>query len=158
MELGYQFAYFDGLNRFYVSASQAGLAAAFVCGPNVFDDFALSGTSSAPFCAIFHQRLATDHAAYRRVLDEQRDRLSQHAENLQAAHQVDLDAWDRERASTKEYVDSILSWGRTSEAYAKSLEEERGKLYAAQKESDQRIAFLEESLERCRTTDAAVRK
>lgn len=46
---GYRFAYFDGLNRFYVSERHAELLEAFNCGPNVFDDFSLSAASM--FCA-----------------------------------------------------------------------------------------------------------
>lgn len=45
---GYRFAYFDGLNRFYVSEAHLELLPAFDCGPNVFDDFSLSASSM--FC------------------------------------------------------------------------------------------------------------
>ena len=51
---GYEFAYFDGLNRFYVSREHPELTAAFEHPPNVFDDFVLSGLSSQPF----YKRLA----------------------------------------------------------------------------------------------------
>jgi hypothetical protein len=44
---GYQFAYFDGLNRFYVSKDHPELVASFAAPPNYFDDFVLSGTSGA---------------------------------------------------------------------------------------------------------------
>jgi len=37
----YAFAYFDGLNRFYVSKEHPELMAAFTRGPNVYDRFAL---------------------------------------------------------------------------------------------------------------------
>ena len=49
-DLGYAAAYFDGLNRFYVANDHKDLKDAFYCGPNVFDGFVLSGTSSSPFC------------------------------------------------------------------------------------------------------------
>ena len=54
---GYQFAYFDGLNRFFVSSNHLDLMEAFKCGPNVFDGFALSGESSAPFCALLNDKI-----------------------------------------------------------------------------------------------------
>jgi hypothetical protein len=54
---GYGFVYFDGLNRFYVHESHADLSAAFSHGACVFDDFALSGLASAPFC----KHLLLDH-------------------------------------------------------------------------------------------------
>lgn len=46
---GYQFAYFDGLNRFYVSDEHPELLASLAVPPNVFDDFSLS--SSSTLCA-----------------------------------------------------------------------------------------------------------
>ncbi|WP_025031007.1 FkbM family methyltransferase [Nitratireductor aquibiodomus] len=42
--LGYEFVYFDGLNRFYVSVAHPELKAAFGPGPNFFDNFVLSAT------------------------------------------------------------------------------------------------------------------
>lgn len=39
---GYDFVWFDGLNRFYLAAEHADLARAFQTPPNVFDDFKLS--------------------------------------------------------------------------------------------------------------------
>lgn len=43
--LGYDFVYFDGLNRFYVSERHRELKSAFSAGPNCFDDFALATTN-----------------------------------------------------------------------------------------------------------------
>lgn len=51
---GYEFVYFDGLNRFYVSHQHPELKAAFGAGPNVFDDFTLSPGSQ--FCALVNLR------------------------------------------------------------------------------------------------------
>jgi FkbM family methyltransferase len=49
LDLGYTFAYFDGLNRFYVSEEHPDLAAKFGPGPNLTDNFTLNGTATAPF-------------------------------------------------------------------------------------------------------------
>ena len=38
-EHNYMFSYFDGLNKYYVANEHAGLAAAFVTPPNIFDKF-----------------------------------------------------------------------------------------------------------------------
>lgn len=46
---GYEFVYFDGLNRFYVSVNHVDLVGAFRSPPNIFDGFVLSGTASQPF-------------------------------------------------------------------------------------------------------------
>jgi FkbM family methyltransferase len=42
LTLGYEFVYFDGLNRFYVSREHPELKASFGPGPNIFDEFRLS--------------------------------------------------------------------------------------------------------------------
>jgi FkbM family methyltransferase len=44
---GYDFAYFDGLNRFYVHETHPELREAFGPGPNLFDEFALALTPPA---------------------------------------------------------------------------------------------------------------
>ena len=56
---GYQFAYFDGLNRFYVSVDRSELLEHFDRPPNLFDDFALSGQASHPFSALLKDGLIT---------------------------------------------------------------------------------------------------
>jgi FkbM family methyltransferase len=48
---GYQFVYWDGLNRFYLHDSQIALKHAFSAPPNVWDGFALSGQSYSKWCA-----------------------------------------------------------------------------------------------------------
>lgn len=45
LALGYEFVYFDGLNRFYVSEEHHELKDAFGVGPNIFDGFKLAGSS-----------------------------------------------------------------------------------------------------------------
>jgi len=47
---GYEFVYFDGLNRFYVAKEHAELKAAFATPPNVFDGARLSGLASSELC------------------------------------------------------------------------------------------------------------
>ena len=62
LALGYEFCYFDGLNRFYVSAEHPELKPAFGAGPNVFDAFALNGTASTWFCRKINAELDTAHS------------------------------------------------------------------------------------------------
>jgi FkbM family methyltransferase len=52
-ELGYSRVYFDGLNRYYIYEAHLALQSAFQLPPNIFDDFVLNGTASAPF----HKRI-----------------------------------------------------------------------------------------------------
>ena len=115
---GYEFAHFDGLNRFYVAREHPELMSAFTSGPNVFDEFALSGTASAPFCALLNERLA----AFPRIMEDQRLRLVEYAHNLRRWHNADREAWAVEQAETGRYIASLKEWGAGAEAYAKSLE------------------------------------
>jgi FkbM family methyltransferase len=57
LTLGYTFAYFDGLNRFYVSDLHAELLGAFASPPNVFDDFTLSGTAQNHACVLLNEKI-----------------------------------------------------------------------------------------------------
>ncbi|HWK65515.1 MAG TPA: FkbM family methyltransferase [Rhizobiaceae bacterium] len=66
LKLGYEFVYFDGLNRFYVSADHPEVKDTFGPGPNFFDDFVLSGTASAPFS----QKMNAEAASLRMQLNE----------------------------------------------------------------------------------------
>lgn len=54
---GYKFAYFDGLNRFYVHEEHLDLLEKLSIPPNVFDGFCLSGTATHSFCQIFFDRI-----------------------------------------------------------------------------------------------------
>ena len=57
IDKGYHFAYFDGLNRFYVHQNNLELLSFFEAPPNVFDDFSLSGTASQPFYASLGEQI-----------------------------------------------------------------------------------------------------
>lgn len=50
VDAGYEFVYFDGLNRFYIAVEHAELAPALRIPPNVFDGARLSGLSSSAWC------------------------------------------------------------------------------------------------------------
>jgi FkbM family methyltransferase len=52
-DLGYSRVYFDGLNCYYIYEAHLALQSAFQLPPNIFDDFVLNGTASAPF----HKRI-----------------------------------------------------------------------------------------------------
>jgi FkbM family methyltransferase len=53
--LGYEFVYFDGLNRFYVHQTKGDLKRAFGPGPNVLDHFVLSEDHA--LCALARSRV-----------------------------------------------------------------------------------------------------
>jgi FkbM family methyltransferase len=79
---GYKFAYFDGLNRFYIADGHAELFKAFTSGPNVFDGVNLSGTASSSWCVTLNSRI--------RSLEDQRERERQEAEKLLSQRQGEL--------------------------------------------------------------------
>ncbi len=54
---GYEFVYFDGLNRFYVHESRKELKEVFGPGPNYFDFFNLSGKSTGPYCLLLTKEI-----------------------------------------------------------------------------------------------------
>ncbi|WP_429948485.1 FkbM family methyltransferase [Comamonas sediminis] len=53
---GYEFAYFDGLNRFYVHKNHQEILHSFNVPPNIFDGFELSGLASQPFCRLINEK------------------------------------------------------------------------------------------------------
>jgi hypothetical protein len=86
---GYQFVYFDGLNRFYVAKEHAELAKAFSSPPNVFDDMML--TASSYFCRgvmasqqARENELITQAEASAQWLQNEWDAANQKAEKLAA--------------------------------------------------------------------------
>lgn len=108
LKLGYDFVYFDGLNRFYVSVEHPELKDAFGPGPNFFDGFVLSGTASAPFC----QKVNADAA--RQLAAEQGARAASEAEARNArialeANLAELQASLAELRSAKTLLEGHLT-------------------------------------------------
>jgi FkbM family methyltransferase len=87
---GYQFAHFDGLNRYFVSENHPELMDAFRLGPNVFDRFTLSGTATSTFCAL---------VSYKLSVAVERGQLA-----LVAANQASLAQWTAREQALSESV------------------------------------------------------
>lgn len=88
---GYQFVYFDGLNRFYVSDQHPELVPAFARPPNVFDDFSLS--SSSTLCAqvnLAYQELESRQQALDALHEEEKAELQRALESQREAEKADL--------------------------------------------------------------------
>ena len=94
LELGYDFVYFDGLNRFYVSRNHLELVASFGPGPNLFDDFVL--TSTAPFCRKVKAEIAnlSEKLAQQQSELTQRHEIAQQLEKAKAAAEHKFDELD----------------------------------------------------------------
>lgn len=137
LERGYEFVYFDGLNRFYVSDEHPELKAAFVAGPNVFDDFWLS--SNSQFCGLLntdYSRLQADAQAQRaemqaRILAGQQ----RHAE-LEAELQARAADMDRQRNEHARAMNAMV------ESQHRILAEHSAVLAGAVEESGREIAAL----------------
>lgn len=95
---GYKFAYFDGLNRFYIANGHRDLLKAFASGPNVFDGFTLSGTASSVACDGLNDRI--------RFLEDERVREQQDAARLlrlqQEQHSETLATLDEEARQARQ--------------------------------------------------------
>jgi FkbM family methyltransferase len=57
LENDYRFAFFDGLNRYFVAVERSYLLEKFDRPANVFDDFVLSGLASNSFSALLNERI-----------------------------------------------------------------------------------------------------
>lgn len=57
INFGYIFAYFDGINRYYISEEHKDLMDSFVVPPNYFDNFFLSET--VPYCFLVKKKITT---------------------------------------------------------------------------------------------------
>jgi FkbM family methyltransferase len=106
---GYKFAYFDGVNRYYVSPRHPELSTAFNSPPNVFDGFTLSGTSTSPFCS-----LPVTQAQQAKVKALQAEARAQQAEveALQAetrAQQTEAKAQQAETRAQQALADTMQS-------------------------------------------------
>lgn len=75
LELGYEFAYFDGLNRFYVHNSQSERLKVFGPGPNVFDGISLSHESTSPIMTLANEE--------KKALEEAVQSKSEHLERTE---------------------------------------------------------------------------
>ncbi|VVO29657.1 hypothetical protein PS712_04909 [Pseudomonas fluorescens] len=113
---GYRFAYFDGLNRFYVHEAHSELLEAFNCPPNVFDRFVLGGKASHSFHQLVQSRVLQAQAESlrseslraseeaRRISEEER-RISE--ETLRKSVEAELAAV---YASKSWYLTKPLRW------------------------------------------------
>jgi FkbM family methyltransferase len=116
LSLGYTHAYFDGLNRYYVSNAHPELAGAFLTPPNVFDEFVLNGTSTATFLRHVSARFE----------NEKRDLLADQDKKTRAAAMEISRLVEREKlleGSLKELASSA-DQARLNEAQMRALNQD----------------------------------
>jgi len=179
LALGYTFAYFDGLNRFYVSKKHAELMGSFGVGPNLFDDFVLSGTSSTSFCDVIKSDLAIIEAREADVSVRLADALSEamHQKAELGRREADLHELlartklERNEASERELElrsHLALDRGRIAEQLELQIKAGQEKREASEREAElrnhlalhrgeiARLQFVE--LDQTRARDALVRE
>ena len=133
---GYKFAYFDGLNRFYVADGHADLFKAFSAGPNLFDGFLLTH-NSWPWCTNLNTQIRAAEekieierqAAAALLLQRETElqaliRASQAAtaQNNIANAAAQAELTDRLVASQHSAVDAARVLAATEETFGKKLE------------------------------------
>ena len=158
--LGYQFVYFDGLNRFYVSAEHDELVPAFTTGPNVFDGFAISGTASSSYAELLNQQIDDLRSQIAALSSEYDARLL--AESTRVESQISELAAAREESETairalasreRELGLQLQSSQQESKGLSQTLvtreQEFAGRLHDMQKESlqlTQALAIREQEI------------
>jgi hypothetical protein len=118
----YQFVYFDGLNRFYVSKEHVELAKAFSCPPNFFDDVVLSASSS--LC----RELVTLHQAREKELVIQAENVAAelNAANEHTTSLVSHAQWlEIEWGEAKQRIESLSYKAGALEATLKAEREQK---------------------------------
>lgn len=138
---GYHFAWFDGLNRFYVSDAHPELMAAFQCGPNVFDDFALSAASM--FCAEVNIAYR-DMQSHMQGMIEERDALVAGQEAQIVLDREQLAARDEEMERLK--LDHTLAINAMVQAQHRTLNEHSRMIEHATSQAAAELASVQELL------------
>lgn len=122
---GYQFVYFDGLNRFFVAQEHPELVAAFVSPPNVFDDFQLSGHGSwGLFRGVEAQRQAAAEKAQREIREAMQADAETAQREIREAMQAEHDALQSQLAMELEVMQTLY------ETSQDELADELASLYA----------------------------
>jgi FkbM family methyltransferase len=136
---GYKFAYFDGLNRFYIADAHAELFKAFASGPNVFDGVTLSGTASSSWCVTLNSRIHS--------LEEQREHERQEAEKLLAQRQGELSQQlDRNREETTRLAEQLTAGKIREQGLAHDIQERQAEVVRLEQARDNLKLQLNEQL------------
>ena len=121
LDKGYEYVYFDGLNRFYISPGHTDLAKSFSSPPNIFDDFLLSGSASQPFCKLLETKAqqAETKAQQAETKAQQAETKAQQAETK--AQQAETKAQQAETASNERLAQLQAVYSSTSWKVTKPL-------------------------------------
>jgi len=113
LNTGYEYAYFDGLNRFYVAGEHENLKATFNAPPNVFDDFVRSEQLES-------ERRAQEAEAKGKEVEQRATQAEVRAAQAEAkAEQVEVKAQEAE-------AEAQQAQQRATQAEARAQEAEEG--------------------------------
>ncbi len=114
LKKGYTHAYFDGLNRYYVSRDKAELKHAFCAPPNVFDGFWLSGTASAVFHLEINNRHNAEMAAIGVQMAHATTEIADLTHTLKAREAAHIEL---ERAHQARFDAEMAEWNQREQAH-----------------------------------------
>ncbi len=130
----YQFAYFDGLNRYYVAAEHAELLAALTVQPNVFDDYlpaalvqAWHGMELAQERSAAAEQRAWDAQARQEDAEQRSAAAEAEAANLRAH----AEALEHARAAAVERAVAAEDAAARADAWGRDLEHRLTAVYAS---------------------------
>lgn len=133
-DAGYEFVYFDGLNRYYVAQEHAELKSAFAVPPNVFDGFVLNVDQESRLRAIEAEVRAEQSRA--RALEAELQRAEAESKQVQAESkqiQAELKLIETETAlRDAEAREKNVAWHlETMTASALQTEQQLAAVYAS---------------------------
>lgn len=140
-ERDYLFAYFDGLNRYYVASAHRELLESLSVPPNVFDGFAVNGTASTSLHRLLESRhalqLAELHESHQTAITQTEAALE--ALRTQLARSV-AESADRERAAASLLAENLRAHAAREDQVRKEFKETRQALLV---QAQEREAALE---------------
>jgi hypothetical protein len=125
---GYNFAYFDGLNSFFIHEAHHELSKAFEVPPNVFDGFVLSGLGSSSFHVDINARIVAE----RHRIDLQWDALKNTGEMLEGHRSNEREQMSEQVAFLRRQIDILR----------RELAETHKQLLAAERERERSKTHL----------------
>lgn len=132
---GYEFAYADGLNRFYLSNAHADRKNRFAAPPNVFDGFRISGLASAPY----HLAIAERHQAELHTLEASqesaRTQAAQSLETLQLELRLAQEALKTSSAHQNQFhLEIERSWEEARSRHSEALAAQEARIERLQED------------------------
>lgn len=130
----YVFAYFDGLNRFYVARENAALVRTLAVPPNVFDGVELSGTSTAAWSGLLNRKRREVEADAAARLDASERRVEEARRELEAERasaQAHARRLDDELRAARTRVQELNQTADRFRRAAEALQAELSRVYAS---------------------------